>query len=395
MSKIQETVWPAKQHTIAKIAILKAYLDAWFPILGHSKPGQPILYVDGFAGPGEYTNHPDGSPVVALASAGAAIEALDKRGQWRAGPVHCIFIEKDAKRCEKLRKRLSRVPTHPRVQIAVYQDSFVSGMTKIRAKLPDSFRRAHPLFVFIDPFGATGAPFDTVADILQSRCSEVLINLDADGIGRILLAEARADHARKLTSIFGDESWKTALLAQNDFPTLCRQVLDLYKSKLQSIPRVKYVFPFAMRDTTDSTHYYLVFASQEPLGLKKMKEAMRRIDRSGSYCFTDGGVGQHVLFRPDDPQVFAKQLHERFVGRVVLRDELCDIALLETPFTDPAPMLRELEQDAMIEVTSTNPKRRRGSFNEDTLVSVTFLPAKQAIVREVQQGLFDGYKVEN
>jgi len=32
--------------------MLKAYLNAWFRILGMKRRGQTILYVDGFAGPG-------------------------------------------------------------------------------------------------------------------------------------------------------------------------------------------------------------------------------------------------------------------------------------------------------------------------------------------------------
>ena len=52
MSKKLPTVWTATEHTKAKIAILKGYLDAWFRILGKTRKNQPILYVDGFAGPG-------------------------------------------------------------------------------------------------------------------------------------------------------------------------------------------------------------------------------------------------------------------------------------------------------------------------------------------------------
>jgi hypothetical protein len=48
------TVWTAPPHTIAKIEMLRAYLVAWFQILGRSRRGEDLLYVDGFAGPGEF-----------------------------------------------------------------------------------------------------------------------------------------------------------------------------------------------------------------------------------------------------------------------------------------------------------------------------------------------------
>jgi hypothetical protein len=53
------TIWEATPHTIAKIAILKAYLVAWFQILGITMQGKDLTYIDGFAGPGKYTNHPE------------------------------------------------------------------------------------------------------------------------------------------------------------------------------------------------------------------------------------------------------------------------------------------------------------------------------------------------
>jgi len=68
MSKITETIWPIEPHTEAKLAILRKYLDAWIPIL--ARWNQQILYVDGFAGPGEYVGKDglpkDGSPLIAI-----------------------------------------------------------------------------------------------------------------------------------------------------------------------------------------------------------------------------------------------------------------------------------------------------------------------------------------
>jgi len=54
--KKHPTIWKAEPHTIAKIEILQEYLKAWFSIMGTNRygHGQDILYIDGFAGPGEY-----------------------------------------------------------------------------------------------------------------------------------------------------------------------------------------------------------------------------------------------------------------------------------------------------------------------------------------------------
>ena len=371
MSKKHGTTWKAEPHTLAKIAMLKAYLHAYFPILGRSKRSRPFLYIDGFAGPGEYTNSPVGSPIAALAAANAAIAQLGEA--WTAGGITCVFIEPDPARCEHLSGRIKVLEANPKLTIKVIEKSFVEGMAQVRLEVPGPFKSDDPLFVFIDPFGATGVPFNVVSEILASRCSEVLINLDADGIARIFCAEDNHNRDEQLTATFGDDSWRSALRTGEQFATLCLRVLELYKAKLRSLPGVQYVYPFEMRGVKDILNYYLVFASHNPLGLTKMKEAMKTIDQSGSYCFSDGRVGQDMLFRFDDEERFANELQRTFVGRTASYRELDDFALNETPFVNPKGMLRVLDATGALLVNSRNLNRRRGDFNEETLVSVTFL----------------------
>ncbi|HEY8747796.1 MAG TPA: three-Cys-motif partner protein TcmP [Tepidisphaeraceae bacterium] len=386
-SKKHGTIWKAEPHTIAKIEMLTAYLNAYFPILAQSKRGKPFLYVDGFAGPGEYTNHPVGSPIAAITAIKTAMSQLGTK--WTAGNVTCVFIEPDGPRCEHLRGRIKDLEDHARIKVEVKEKSFENGMAELRQQMPKPFSCDEPLFVFIDPFGATGVPFNVVADILSSDCSEVLINLDADGIARIFAAEDNNNRDDQLTGIFGDESWRSALPAHEAFDMLCRRVLELYKIKLRAIQDVQYVFAFEMQGFNNTLNYHLVFASRNPLGLVKMKEAMKTIDQTGSYTFSDGRIGQDVLFRFDNPADFASNLHKTFVGREVGYPELNRFALNETRFTNPKGMLRLLEDEGGLTVKSLNPKRRRSDFNEETLVSVSFQPIK---VKQVQGVLFSGQK---
>ncbi len=387
------TIWPADPHTLAKIEILKGYLNAYFPILGRAKRGQQILLVDGFAGPGEYTNASDGSPVVALITASAAIKTL--ASAWVAGDVNCAFIEPDKDRCDHLRERLKKVQVHSKVRTQVLEKTFVGGISDLKQSMPRPFTTADPLFVFIDPFGATGVPFATVTSILSTRCSEVLINLDSDGITRNLPLPGLKDFAQReslMTSVFGDDSWRTAITSTN-FRTQCQQVLELYKKKLRSIPAVEYVFSFEMRGADDTLNYHLVFASQNPLGLKKMKEAMKSIDKTGSYSFSDGHINQITMFRFDHPEDFAPKLHQQFIGKEVPYADLTKLTLNETPFIEPIQMLKVLLDRGQIEVTLIDPKRNRG-LSEKHVSKVKFLdkpPIKKASPISGKQGdLFSG-----
>ncbi|MEO8331119.1 MAG: hypothetical protein ABI479_01700 [Gallionella sp.] len=66
------------------------------------------------------------------------------------------------------------------------------------------------------------------------------------------------------------------------------------------------------------------------------------------------------------------QLFEQFRGRMAKYSELRDYSLNETPFTKPKSMLKDLEGKGLIRVRSGDPKRRKGIFNEENLISITF-----------------------
>src|SRR5580700_5685390 len=182
MSKRLPVVWDAEPHTIAKIAILKAYLNAWFRILGMKRPGQKILYVDGFAGPGRYGNYDEGSPLAAVRTAERTVKDLGQK--FLAKELHCAFIENHAERFEVLSETVAPFALRQKIGITLKKCEFVHGIEEIRKELPGPFRGEGPLFVFADPFGGTGIPFKTFARCMEGETSELLINLDADGIGR-------------------------------------------------------------------------------------------------------------------------------------------------------------------------------------------------------------------
>ena len=68
MAAPRKTIWQLEHHTRAKHEILKRYLQAWMVILSQGKFSE-ILYIDGFAGPGEYDRGEVGSPIIAGAVA--------------------------------------------------------------------------------------------------------------------------------------------------------------------------------------------------------------------------------------------------------------------------------------------------------------------------------------
>lgn len=368
-------LWPAQPHTVAKIEILERYLFRWFTIFGRSARGRDLYYIDGFAGPGRYTNHSAGSPVAALR---AAAEARSMSGSnWIAGNIQCVFIEEDLATFQHLKQHIESTPQPVGVSVDLRRGSFASQIEILQRTSPAMFNGVSPLLAFIDPFGPTDVPFSIVSDILDSTRSEVLINFDADGIDRINRAGNNASATTLLAKIFGGMSWQQIANDTSGSRERYINVVNLYKSRLRELPNVRYAFGFEMRTARRRegiSGYFLVFASQHHRGLEKMKEAMKTMDQTGDFSFSNARVGQHRLFRFDNPKDFSGSLHDHFAGRRATYDETRDFALNETPFTNPKGMLKDLEERNLISVFSNDPRRRRGTFAEEKIQNIEFLP---------------------
>jgi len=328
----------------------------WFSVLGSSFAARDLWYVDGFAGPGEYTNSAEGSPIAALKSAQAA---LDQSKNWRARKIRFLFIEEDSKRHAHLESLLRAQALDPRIVWSTYQGTFVDGVKDLATQARNPFTAQEPVFSFIDPFGAKGLSFVTVCELLSRPNCEVLLNLDSDGINRIYRAGADANHRELLTDVFGDLSWEPTLdAAKIDSP---RAIVALYKERLKSSSAARYAFAFEMKSGMTSINYHLVFASRHPVGLQKMKEEMKRMDQNGTFSFCSSNVGQHA-FRFDDAREAAYEMKDYFVGRTVGYAEIHDYALNESPFTNPKSMLKLLENEGKLLVQCGDAMRREGTY---------------------------------
>lgn len=191
MSRNQSTLWEAPPHTLAKIELLRGCLHAWFPILGCQCRNCDLWYLDGFAGPGEYLNSPDGSPIAALQAATAALQDATR---WTAGQIRCVFMEEDEKRFRNLQSRLQRFEAPSRISVEPMLGTFTEGLNSLKQRADNPFRASCPLFAFIDPFGPKGLSFSEVANLLNRPRSEVLLHLDSDGIKRIYRGGEAANH---------------------------------------------------------------------------------------------------------------------------------------------------------------------------------------------------------
>jgi len=114
-------LWEASPHTLAKLEIVGRYLDVWFMILGSNPKNRRLVYIDGFAGPGRYTNTDKSSPIVALRAAQAAAGRTGAMGNITE--YSFLFVEKKADFAKNLREVARSCPE----PIAAASVQMVSG----------------------------------------------------------------------------------------------------------------------------------------------------------------------------------------------------------------------------------------------------------------------------
>jgi three-Cys-motif partner protein len=342
--------WPADPHTLAKIELVRLYFEAWLTIIGRSFSSASILYIDGFAGPGIYSDGEEGSPIAALKAASRAIAIA--RGNWRAGDVFIELVEKDNDSVRILKDRVSALNLHERVHVSIRYGSFEERLDDIREAHPKAFRDRYPLFAFVDPFGVKGVPFSSIEAILRSTTSEVFVNLDVDGIHRVI-SDPTPQNRSLLDSLFGDSHWTNEILTgHGSHLDIYRRIWTAYRTRINSLG-VRYTYPFIMRGSNDQVLYYLVFASRHKLGMIKMKEAMAKVGQHGTFSVSDALNDRRALFDLDDPSFYLPAIRKQFGGRSSVGiNEVEDFILNETQFRSLSKILTPMVNSGLL---SKNP----------------------------------------
>jgi three-Cys-motif partner protein len=304
---------------------------------------------------------------------------------------NCVFIDREPWIVEHCRKKLAQLPVFGKVRHQVLQGRFSEVLPKLIEEYPDHFRSDAPLFVFADPFGATGVPFTSIERILATDRSELFLNFDSDGLLRILKARGAGRADTNLTAIFGDESCRDELRLDEQPLVLARRALNLFKRRLRSIEGVDYVFPFEMQRHQGSPDYHLIFASKHRLGLEKMKEAMRAVAKEqAGFEFCDASARTGSLFRFDRPADWAAIVQSAFSGRTVPAETVWDFVLNETLLVNATGVLGRLEKEGWVTI-----KRKPGSGKKrdlESMESITFKPGPYVPpgAPASEEGLFDG-----
>lgn len=344
------TLWSLEPHTGAKHQLLRAYLMAWFPILA-SVYGR-VVFVDGFAGPGEYKGGEVGSPLI-------AIEVATKHQQLLANKdLRFLFIEENAARHEHLEELIEeRRSSHlipENVHCWVVHGTFEQEMNSVLNSLDNN--PLAPAFVMIDPFGPGGVPYDLIQRLASYRQTELLISFMYESVSRFL---SRPEFECHLDQLFGCPDWRAAL----DIADAARKrsyLHGLFKTQLERAG-MEHVRSFQMLDSGGRTEYFLFFATHHVKGMEVMKDAMWNIDPSGAYRFSDAtNPDQPRLFDQPDYAALRVDVRAEFSGRSASIAEIERFVTLKTHFRKAHlrdGVLKPLEEEGLIEVTDRKKRR--------------------------------------
>ncbi len=327
MSNSQSTLWDIEPHTRAKHDILTYYLKGWFP----AQAGVPrrLLYIDGFAGPGEYRGGEPGSPVLALNV--VLQHQLFSRITRPGMDLVFVFIEADRARFVNLQRKLSefRLPSniHVHPEHATFEE-YVG--TRLEALEQQNLTMA-PSLTFVDPFGPTGFRMSLIERLARHPRSEVLINFSYQPMNQWFLQDP-TKHGR-LDELFGDARWRPSLGIMNP-----QQKEDFLVREYQTALKERgwQGFNFRMVNKHNQTQYHLLFGTKHPLGKLIMKRAMWSVSPDGDFQYSDlSNPAQQRLFSGALDEDYAKELAgvlwRNRRGRHVKKQELIDKETADHP----------------------------------------------------------------
>ena len=274
------TLWPLDDHTLGKHMVLRAYMDAWLPII--LSKFERAMFVDAFAGPGEYENGELGSPVIAL----NALAQHSSQGMM-TGQIDYVFIEERPDRFVHLKKVIGRQRTKGSVpsicRISMFNDRFAHVLPKLIASIRSE---RTPTFVMIDPFGISGVGMEFIRALMDYPSTEVYVSFMYESVNRF---KHHPNFELHLDDLFGCPDWRQGIdmpdgKARKDF------FYGLYRNQLK-LSGARHVLNFELYEG-NQLKYALFFATKSDQGCDKMKQAMWKVAPLGGYGFRSDTIGQ-------------------------------------------------------------------------------------------------------
>jgi three-Cys-motif partner protein len=271
-------LWALESHTEAKHRLYKRYLDAWWPILLQQHWVNRVTFVDAFAGPGEYRDGEEGSPVFTLDR--LLHHEARKRMNLSRDRVTLIFIENDGQRKEHLHRLLVE-RFGPLDQLPVTVIVECGRAEKDTMRLLDETRAwGQPILAIFDSWGNVAVPWEQLRRIANNKASEYVVTFGPNWFSR-----RENQEPDKLDLIFGgSEYWQPSTddLTSRD---RWREWLETYHDAIRRAGH-QFALTFQVMPRTGQP-LYLVYGTSSVAGVNAFKDAMWKVDTSDGMRFDD------------------------------------------------------------------------------------------------------------
>ena len=320
------------------------------------------MFVDAFAGPGEYKNGELGSPVIALNAL-----AEHSSQNMMTGQMDYVFIEERADRfvhLEDVIDRQRRTGSIPSIcRIGMFNDKFAHVLPKLLASIRSE---RTPTFVMIDPFGITGVGMELIRDLMDYPSTEVYVSFMYEFMNRF---KGHPNFEPHLDDLFGCPDWRQGI----DMPEgKARKSFfyGLYRKQLK-LSGARHVLNFELYEG-NQLKYALFFATQSDQGCDKMKQAMWKVAPLGGYSFRSDTLGQLSFeSRVVDFNELERALIDEFGMNQPIKIESIEEFMCSDKVLFHSSHLKSrlagMEQ-ALTLIVDQSPRKRRGGFPPGTLL---------------------------
>ncbi len=171
-----------------------------------------------------------------------------------------------------------------------------------------------------------------------------------------------------MVNLYGGRSWEPARKTTN--LEARRQILqDAFRARLRE--SCQWVRWFEIVPEVGKNSYSLFFGTNSEMGLRRMKDAMWKIDPVQGTSFRDSTTVDHPVLFAHEPDLGRLEglLQTQFKGSEFGIEKAVDFTLKETAFRDNGhlkPTLKAAEADERLVVTAAKATRRRGQFPDGT-----------------------------
>lgn len=159
--------------------LLGCYLKPFFDKTYRYSP-DGYVYVDAFAGPGEYRNGECGSPIIAMQKFQATA-----RGKKNKCCAQFIFGEASARDRMNLKAAAEKATGNVSyLRSPLICNSFEDAMTAAQEARPRPSKKPSTFFYYVDPYGVKDLRLDLVCKSPNFRYTEALVNFNTVGFMR-------------------------------------------------------------------------------------------------------------------------------------------------------------------------------------------------------------------